>query len=140
MSQINKMKLRYNVAKDAAVGSEIICPGCGCKHIKSTYNKTFCSNQKSKGNKNCKDKFWNTVDPEKRCRNTEYFREVIMKKHEFDKGFGDKSYVDEIDRNGNFKGRTSEGYRIFGSTAYDEWGEKIYEVDSNEDDHHSNED
>lgn len=45
-----------------------------------------------------------------------------------DKGFGDKCFVGKID-DGKFKGRTSEGYRIYGSTAYDEWGEPIYEID-----------
>lgn len=57
-----------------------------------------------------------------------------------DKDFGDKCAVNEIGDNGKFKGRTSEGYRIFGNTAYDEWGEPIYEVDPNEDDFFSNED
>jgi len=57
-----------------------------------------------------------------------------------DKDFGDKSFVDKIDMNGKFKGRTSEGYRIYGSTAYDEWGEPIYEVNPYEDDFFSNED
>lgn len=46
-----------------------------------------------------------------------------------DKGFGDKCFVDNIDKgDDNFRGRTSEGYRIFGDTAYDEWGEPIYSL------------
>ena len=45
-----------------------------------------------------------------------------------DKRFGDKAFVDKIDMDGKFKGRTSEGYRIFGETAYDEWGEPIYSI------------
>lgn len=46
-----------------------------------------------------------------------------------DKDFGDKCFVNEVGGNGKFRGRTSEGYRIYGTTAYDEWGEPIYEVD-----------
>lgn len=52
-----------------------------------------------------------------------------------DKNFGDKSFVDKVDINGKLKGRTSEGYRIYGTTAYDEWGEPIYEFDPNDSRH-----
>lgn len=37
---------------------------------------------------------------------------------------------------GEFKGRhTNEGYRIYGSTAVDEWGDAVYEVDPYNDTH-----
>jgi hypothetical protein len=36
---------------------------------------------------------------------------------------------------GSFRGRyTSEGYKIYGTTAMDEWGEPVYEVDEYADD------
>lgn len=40
---------------------------------------------------------------------------------------GDICFVD-APNNDEFKGRTSEGYRIYGNTAYDEWGEPIYTI------------
>lgn len=43
--------------------------------------------------------------------------------------------MNEVGGNGKFRGRTSEGYRIYGTTAYDEWGEPIYEVDPYDDTH-----
>ena len=49
-----------------------------------------------------------------------------------DKSAGDKCFVDD-DR--KYKGRTSEGYRIYGTTAYDEWGDAVYEVDPYENTH-----
>lgn len=60
-------------------------------------------------------------------------RREIWNEDLIDKDFGDKCSVNEIGGNGKFRGRTSEGYRIFGTTAYDEWGEPIYAVDENED-------
>lgn len=50
---------------------------CGNKHTKTTYHKVFCSNAKTKGRNNCKDNFWNKIDPKKRCRKTDYFYNVI---------------------------------------------------------------
>lgn len=54
---------RYNIAKNAKIGSMIQCAYCG-KHIKkTTYHKKFCSNQKTSKNKSsCKDKYWNLID------------------------------------------------------------------------------
>jgi len=54
-----KMKSLYDIAKAAALNSEIRCPGCGQRHFKETYQKVFCRN---KGKDNCKDHYWNTVD------------------------------------------------------------------------------
>lgn len=71
------MRLLYNKAKDAKVGDKINCPNCRKQIVKNTYNKVFCSNRKTAGRINCKDYFWNRVNPEKRCRDTEYFRNVI---------------------------------------------------------------
>ena len=79
-NSIEKMKNLYNTAKDTKVGDTFKCPTCNKKTTKNTYQKTFCSNGKTKGKGNCKDGFWNIVDPEKRCRNTPYFRNVIKPK------------------------------------------------------------
>lgn len=96
--RIGIMKYHYNLAKTAKTGSEIICPACNHRHTKTSYQKVFCSN---KGNRNCKDKFWNTVDPEKRCRKTPYFEDVIMPAIAKERGFPDvqtmREYVDETD-------------------------------------------
>lgn len=54
------MKKRYKHNKDTKVGEECICPSCGTKFIKQSYQQVFC---KSKGGTICKDKYWNTVTP-----------------------------------------------------------------------------
>lgn len=62
-----KLKERYDLNKTIAVNQEICCPSCGTKFIKKTYNQSFCKTQK--GTK-CKDKYWNTIDPNKRNNTT----------------------------------------------------------------------
>lgn len=57
------MRALYDTAQKAAVGSIISCPNCGKQHTKNTYSKVFCSNHKTAGTRNCKDAYWNTVDP-----------------------------------------------------------------------------
>lgn len=76
--KIQRMKALYNKAKRAKIKEIINCPSCGQLHLKSTYNKVFCTNARISSS-NCKDNFWNKVDPEKRCRNTTFFRDVICK-------------------------------------------------------------
>jgi len=63
------MKLidRYKLNKSAKVGQELVCPSCGTKFIKSCYQQAFC---KSKDGTQCKDKYWNTVTPNKRNNKT----------------------------------------------------------------------
>lgn len=56
------MVAKYNEAVSATVGSDIQCPCCGKLHKKTSYNKVFCSNYKTAGNRNCKDRYWNIVD------------------------------------------------------------------------------
>ncbi|WKV23666.1 hypothetical protein [Erwinia phage vB_EamM-EAP4] len=70
----NKMKVRYNRAKTAETGATIACPFCGKLIVKRTYHKIFCSNAKTHGKVNCKDRFWNFAD-ENRC-----FRAQLMGK------------------------------------------------------------
>ena len=77
MKSVREMKALYNKAKSAKVNEPIHCPTCGTLHTKATYNKIFCSNAKTKYKKNCKDMFWNNVDPQKKCRKTPYFYDVI---------------------------------------------------------------
>ena len=66
------MVSRYHVAEAAKVGDMIECPNCGIKHMKSAYNKIFCSNHKTKGNRNCKDRYWNIVDESRAMRASTY--------------------------------------------------------------------
>lgn len=81
------MKSQYKHNKNAKVGDECICPSCGNKFIKEHYQQAFC---KTKGGTICKDKYWNTVTPQKRCNTTrispasrrwsEYKEELEMKR------------------------------------------------------------
>lgn len=62
-----KIKDRYKLNKNSKPGSELICPSCNTKFIKGNYQQVFC---KSKPKTQCKDKYWNTVTPDKRNNNT----------------------------------------------------------------------
>ena len=64
---MEKLKKLYETAKSAKVGEECTCPSCGSKFIKDNYQQAFC---KSKAKTKCKDKYWNTVTPEKRNNTT----------------------------------------------------------------------
>lgn len=61
------IRARYKASKSAKVGDTCICPSCGTEFIKENYQQAFC---KTKGKTVCKDKYWNTVTPEKRCNTT----------------------------------------------------------------------
>lgn len=67
----HKRKL-YVKARKAKVGTVIECPWCGKQHMKSTYNKVFCSNAKTLIGGNCKDDYWNLVDPVRYQRKLDY--------------------------------------------------------------------
>lgn len=62
-----RLRERYKLNKGAKVGEELVCPSCGAGFIKTNYQQAFC---KTKGGTKCKDKYWNTVTPEKRCNTT----------------------------------------------------------------------
>ena len=62
-----KAKARYKLNKDSKVGDSCVCPSCGNVFIKTSYQQVFC---KTKGGTVCKDKYWNTVTPSKRCNTT----------------------------------------------------------------------
>jgi hypothetical protein len=68
--KVFEMKKRYNEALLAKVGDNIACACCGMMVIKTTYHKKFCNNQKKtkRGVNSCKDKYWNTVDENRRRR------------------------------------------------------------------------
>jgi len=51
----------YYRAKMAKVGTVIICPWCGKRLIKRTYQHKFCSTTH-------KDRYHNTINPEKQAR------------------------------------------------------------------------
>ena len=62
-----RVKERYNINKSAKVGEELVCPSCCETFIKVSYQQAFC---KTKPKTQCKDKYWNTVTPKKRCNTT----------------------------------------------------------------------
>lgn len=62
-----KLRERYKLNKSAKVGDKLICPSCGTGFMKNSYQQVFC---KSKSGTKCKDKYWNTIDPKKRCNTT----------------------------------------------------------------------
>jgi hypothetical protein len=64
---MKKIKEKYELAKSAKVGEKCICPSCGTQFEKTNYQHAFC---KSKKGTKCKDKYWNTVTPEKRNNTT----------------------------------------------------------------------
>ena len=67
--EIEHRKRRHSDNNAAKVGSRIHCANCGNVIIKKSYQSQFCSN---KGRGNCKDRFWNTVDDERRERAGRY--------------------------------------------------------------------
>lgn len=57
---VNAAAYRHGINKKAKVGVTIHCAWCGTPIKKKSYQTQFCSN---KGKGNCKDKFWNNIDP-----------------------------------------------------------------------------
>lgn len=70
--RIADMLQAYTSAKSSPVGSTVYCPTCGVAHIKTTYQKVFCSNGKTKRGGNCKDVYWNSVDEKRSERANKY--------------------------------------------------------------------
>jgi hypothetical protein len=67
--KIAKMARLRNTALAANVGERVLCPVCGKGVVKKTHNQVFCSNGRTrKGASSCKDKYWNLVDDNRRCR------------------------------------------------------------------------
>ena len=61
------MRAKYKHNKEAKVGDKCVCPSCGTEFVKEHYQQAFC---KTQGGTICKDKYWNTVTPQKRCNTT----------------------------------------------------------------------
>lgn len=62
-----KIKERYKLNKSSKVGEQCVCPSCGTKFEKTSYQQAFCL---TKPGTQCKDKFWNTVTPNKHNNTT----------------------------------------------------------------------
>lgn len=62
-----KVKQIYKLNKLAKVGEKLVCPACGNEFEKTNYQQAFC---RTKPLTMCKDKYWNTVTPNKRCNTT----------------------------------------------------------------------
>lgn len=62
---IENRKTLYGVAAAAKVGDTCKCPSCVKTFTKKSYQQKFCSN---KGGGNCKDAYWNSVDPARNTR------------------------------------------------------------------------
>lgn len=62
-----KIREQYKINKDSKVGTKCTCPSCGTSFEKTNYQQVFC---KSRPGTQCKDKYWNTVDPKKRNNTT----------------------------------------------------------------------
>lgn len=78
---LKKLKLRYFLNKNADIGQVIKCPSCDATFIKEHYQQAFC---KTKGKSICKDKYWNTVTPDKKNNRTR----LSKKRKEFLKKIG----------------------------------------------------
>lgn len=61
------LKKLYELAQSAKVGDTIKCPGCCNEYVKQSYQQKFC---KKRGGTKCKDKYWNTVTPNKKNNTT----------------------------------------------------------------------
>jgi hypothetical protein len=68
MCAIGCMTDRYRMAKGAKVGETVICPTCEKQFIKRSYQQAFCCNR---GRGNCKDRYWNVTEDERRERTVE---------------------------------------------------------------------
>lgn len=58
-------KTLYEACKSASVGEAIKCPACNFTMVKKSYQHVFCSN---KGRDNCKDTYWNFIEPSRMKR------------------------------------------------------------------------
>ena len=108
-----KLKVKYEAAKNAKVGDACMCPSCGTSFIKENYQQAFC---KIKGGTVCKDYYWNNVTPTKRNNTTRISP-------------ANKAWLNNPNR---ITGYTSEGYKIVGGIAYDEFDEPVYNVTDDE--------
>lgn len=123
-----KLKAKYEANKNAKVGDSCICPSCNTSFIKQSYQQAFC---KTKAKSICKDKYWNTITPNKRNNTTRISpaNAAYRNSEAFNiKTFGMVS-PNVIGGSGRITGMTSEGYRIMDGVAYDEFDDPVYTVD-----------
>lgn len=113
---MSKMKTKYDAAKAAAVGETVTCPSCGASFVKTRKDQAFC---KTKPGTQCKDKYWNTVVPGKKCNTTRISPASAA--------YMERTKDERVTR------YTSEGYRIIGGVAYDEFDDPVYDVDPYDD-------
>jgi len=66
-NNVKILRKRYKAAKAAKVGETVICPSCGHKFVKKSYQQVFC---KTFPGTKCKDNYWNNVTPTKRNNTT----------------------------------------------------------------------
>lgn len=66
LDKLSRAESLYKKATQAETGCTIKCPWCEKLILKRTYHKIFCSNQKTHGKNNCKDKYWNNTQDQKR--------------------------------------------------------------------------
>lgn len=131
---MSKIKAKYELAKAAKVGDTCVCPSCGTSFVKTNYQQAFC---KSKSGTKCKDKYWNTVIPEKRCNTTRISPASAAWLASNDRNlylYG-VSAPSIVGGSGRVTGITSEGYRIMDGIAYDEFDDPVYTVDPYDDTH-----
>lgn len=100
-----RMRERYKINKSAKVGDKLVCPSCGTEFVKTNYQQAFC---KSKSKTVCKDKFWNTVDPEKRNNTT---RISPANQAWMDKRDEERNYRDIYDDFHPFEGLSDNEYK-----------------------------
>lgn len=129
-----KIKEKYNLAKQAKVGDKCICPSCNTEFVKTNYQQAFC---KSKRGTICKDKYWNTVTPNKRNNKTRISpaSKRWMASEDRNLKLFDRTSPSIVGGSGRISGITSEGYTIMDGVAYDEFDNPVYNVDPYEDDY-----
>ncbi|GEM_PF-6962996 len=64
---MKKLKARYELNKSLKIGERINCAVCNRTFTKKTKQQAFCGGRRDT---KCKDKYWNTVDPNKRNNTT----------------------------------------------------------------------
>lgn len=67
MKQFTKtqMKELYTTNKSMKVGDLCVCPSCGTKFTKNSYQQVFC---KTKPKTICKDTYWNEINDNRNKR------------------------------------------------------------------------
>ena len=107
---MNVSKKVYKVNKESKVNSLCVCPSCGKTFVKNTYQQAFCGIDENgfKSHK-CKDKYWNTVTPEKRCNKTRISKAVKDKMDNYKFSYTDLNVLCTIRAKEEFLKMVKEG-------------------------------